>query len=90
MELHLSLFDHKTAWVGQRKGICAQVTASGLPKSNLKAFYIWTLACHNAINDFRGWLRLSECSAIYELDYRSSTKNRNLIEPLSAGVIASR
>jgi hypothetical protein len=88
--MHLGLLGHKTALAGQRKGICGQITASDLPKSNLNIFYIWTMACTNVINDFRGWPRLSECSAIYELGYRSSTKNRNLIEPLSAGVIASR
>jgi NADPH:quinone reductase-like Zn-dependent oxidoreductase len=25
-----------------------------LPESSLNAFYLWTMACYNAINDFRG------------------------------------
>jgi len=89
MALHFSLLDRKTAWAGHLRGICAQVIASDLPKSDLIAFYMWTMACYNAINDFRGWPCLCEYGAIYEPGYRSSTKNRNLIEPLSAGVNAS-
>jgi hypothetical protein len=42
MALHLSLFDHKTAWAGQRKGTCSQVIASDLPKSDLNAYCIKT------------------------------------------------
>ncbi len=48
--MHLNLFGHKTAWAGQRKDICTQVTTSDLPKSDLKVFYIWTMACYNEIN----------------------------------------
>jgi hypothetical protein len=42
MALHSSVFDRKTAWAGQRKGICTAVIASDLPKSDLNAYCIKT------------------------------------------------
>jgi hypothetical protein len=78
MELHLGCFEHKAAWAGQRKGAYTQVTASDLSKISLNAFYIWTMACHNALNAFSGWPSPSGCSVMCELGYCNSTSNRVL------------
>ncbi len=78
MEWNLGLFEHKAAWAGQRKGTSTQVTALDLSKSSLNAFYIWTMACHKALNDFSVWPSPSECGAMCEHAYCNSTSNWDL------------
>jgi len=59
MAVHLSQLGYKTAWAVQRKGICAQVTASDLPKSDLNGYCIGTALCSKAMKDLGEAIHLS-------------------------------